>query len=271
MTRAIDTGTNQLLCAVEDHVATVTFNRPEKRNALGDIVSPALREVLLTLDCDTDVRVVVITGAGKAFCSGGDVSGMGSGIGPKASPEDRVRDLQRKQQDLTLRLHELSKPTIAALPGAAAGAGMSIALACDIRIAAQSAFLVTGFGRIGLSGDYGGSWFLTQLVGPAKAKELYLTGRRISAEKANGMGLVNLVVPDAELARETMNMAKQIANGPPLAQRFMKENINRALVADLRTCLGWEAERTVTTAATADHKEAVAAFIEKRTPVFRGD
>lgn len=271
MTRAVDTGTDQLLCTVEDHVATVTFNRPEKRNALGDIVSPALRDVLLTLDGDADVRIVVITGAGKAFCSGGDVSGMGSGIGPKAPPEDRVRDLQRKQEALTLRLHELSKPTIASLPGAAAGAGMSIALACDIRIAAKSAFLVTGFGRVGLSGDYGGSWFLTQLVGPAKAKELYLTGRRIQAEEALALGLVNRIVPDADLVDATTDLAKLIANGPPLAQRFMKENVNRATTADLRTCLGWEAERTVTSAGTADHKEAVAAFLEKRAPVFRGE
>lgn len=271
MTRTVETGTDQLLCSVRDHVATVTFNRPEKRNALGDIVSPALREVLLTLDGDTDVRVVVLTGAGKAFCSGGDVSGMGGGMGPKAPPEVRVRDLQRKQQTLTLRLHELSKPTIASLPGAAAGAGMSIALACDIRIAAESAFLVTGFGRIGLSGDYGGSWFLTQLVGPAKAKELYLTGRRIPAAEAMDLGLVNMVVPDNALAAETTALALQIAGGPPLAQRFMKENINRAIDGDLRTCLGWEAERTVASAATADHKEAVAAFMEKRAPVFWGD
>ncbi|MEM7056174.1 MAG: enoyl-CoA hydratase [Pseudomonadota bacterium] len=271
MTRKVETGTDQLLCAVDDHVATITFNRPEKRNALGDIVSPALREILLTLDRDRDVRVIVITGAGKAFCSGGDVSGMGSGIGPKAPPEDRVRDLQRKQQTLTLRLHELSKPTIASLPGAAAGAGMSIALACDLRIAAESAFLVTGFGRVGLSGDYGGSWFLTQLVGPAKAKELYLTGRRVPAAEALALGLVNMVVPDDSLAEESAALARQIANGPPLAQRFMKENINRALNVDLRTCLGWEAERTIASAATADHKEAVAAFMEKRAPVFRGE
>ncbi|MEM7189168.1 MAG: enoyl-CoA hydratase [Pseudomonadota bacterium] len=268
--RLVDTGTEQLLCSVEDHVATITFNRPEKRNALGDILTPALRQVLLDLEADQDARVVVLTGAGKAFCSGGDVSGMSGGMGPSAPPGDRVRNLQHKQQTLTLRLFELSKPTIAALPGAAAGAGMSIALACDLRIASDNAFLTTGFARIGLSGDYGGSWFLRQLVGPAKAKELYFTGRRVQAEEALALGLFNQVVPYEELAEATRALATSIANGPPTAIRYMKQNINRAGGADLRTCMDWEADRLVRTAATEDHKEAVAAFMEKRDPVFKG-
>lgn len=158
MARKIDTGTDQLLCEVADHVATLTFNRPEKRNALGDIVTPALREMLLVLEADTDVRVIVLTGAGKAFCAGGDVKGMGSSEPDDHSLDDKIRALQHRQQTLTLRLHELPKPTIAALPGAAAGAGMSIALACDIRIGAASAFYAPGFAAIGLSGDYGGSY-----------------------------------------------------------------------------------------------------------------
>ncbi|MEM1161202.1 MAG: enoyl-CoA hydratase [Pseudomonadota bacterium] len=271
--REVDTGTGQLLCRVDDHVATVTFNRPEKRNALGDIVTPALRQVLLDLEADTDVRVIVLTGAGGAFCSGGDVSGMG-GPGPDAvsepTPDDKIRALQHKQATLTLRLHELSKPTIAALPGAAAGAGMSIALACDLRLGAESAFMVTGFARVGLSGDYGCSWFLTQLVGPAKAKELFFTGRRITSGEALTLGLLNEVVPDADLPTRTAELAQDIAHGPPMALRFMKQNINRAAVADLKTCLDWEADRLVRVAATEDHKEAVAAFMEKRAPVFRG-
>ena len=272
----MDTGTEELLCSVEDHIATVTLNRPEKRNALSDRLTPALREILLQLEADADVRVVVITGAGKGFCAGGDVSGMASNpIGAatekrQASLEDTVRTLQHRQETLTLRLHELAKPTIAALPGAAAGAGMSIALACDLRIAATSAFLAPGFANIGLSGDYGGSWFLSNLVGTGKAKELYFTGRRIQAEEALALGIFNEVVPDDDLPARTKELATAIASGPPIAIRYMKENINRAALSDLKTCLEMEADRTVRCARTEDHKEAVSAFLGKRKPTFSG-
>lgn len=270
MVRAVDTGTDQLLCQVDGHVATLTFNRPEKRNALGDIVTPALREMLLVLEADPEVRVVVLTGAGKAFCAGGDVKGMGSGAPDDRSLDDKIRALQHRQQTLTLRLFEMHKPTIAALPGAAAGAGMSIALACDIRIGGASAFFAPGFGAIGLSGDYGGSWQLTQIVGPAKAKEIYFTGRRIHAEEALALGMLNEVVPDEDFRARTAELAAEIAAGPPLAIRYMKQNINRATQADFKTCLDWEADRLVRVAQTEDHKEAVRAFIEKRKPEFRG-
>ncbi|MDF1722420.1 MAG: enoyl-CoA hydratase [Minwuia sp.] len=271
MGRAVDTGTEQLLCDVQDHVATVSFNRPERRNALGDIVTPALRAILLTLEADADVRVIVLTGIGKAFCAGGDVKGMGTGrASTDQSVDDRIRELQHRQQTLTLRLFEMPKPTIAALPGAAAGAGMSIALACDMRIAAESAFFAPGFGAIGLSGDYGGSWQLTQLVGPAKTKEIYFSGRRVQAAEALALGMLNEVVADDDLQDRTRDFACQIANGPPLAIRYMKQNINRATQADFRTCLDWEADRLVRVAQTEDHREAVKAFVEKRPPVFRG-
>lgn len=270
MTRSVDTGTDQLLCSVTDHVATLCFNRPEKRNALGDIVTPALREMLLVLEADPEVRVIVLTGEGKAFCAGGDVKGMGGGAPGDRSLDDKIRALQHRQQALTLRLHELPKPTIAALPGAAAGAGMSIALACDIRIGAASAFFAPGFAAIGLSGDYGGSWQLTRIVGPARAKEIYFTGRRIHAQEALALGLLNQVVADEELTSRTAELAFQIAAGPPLAIRYMKQNINRATESDFKTCLDWEADRLVRSAQTEDHREAVRAFIEKRAPVFRG-
>jgi enoyl-CoA hydratase/carnithine racemase len=271
MERRVETGTEQLLCSVRDHVATVSFNRPERRNALGDIVTPALREILLVLEADPDVRVIVLTGEGKAFCAGGDVKGMGAGRGEDSrTVDEKIRELQHRQHGLTLRLHELPKPTIAALPGAAAGAGMSIALACDIRIGSTNAFLVPGFAAIGLSGDYGGSWQLTQLVGPAKAKEIYFSGRRVAAEEALALGILNEVVAEDRLAARTAELAGQIASGPPLAIRYMKQNINRATQADFRTCLDWEADRLVRVAQTADHREAVQAFIEKRPPTFRG-
>ena len=270
----VDTGTEQLLAAIDDGVATITLNRPEKRNALSDELTPALREALLRFDEDPTVRVVVLTGAGTAFCAGGDVSGMGSRSSPrpaKRSFQDGVRELQRKQETLTLRLFDLSKPTIAALPGPAAGAGFSIALACDLRLAAESAFVTTAFANIGLSGDYGASWLLPQLVGIAKAKELFFTSRRVGAAEGLTLGLFNEVVPDAALRDRTAELARSIADGPPVAVRYMKENLNRAVGADLRTCLALEADRMSRSAGTKDHREAVAAFLAKRPPVFQGE
>ena len=268
---AIETGTDELLCELADGVATVTLNKPAKRNALGDVLTPALRAVLLTLEDDPRCGAVVVTGAGRAFCAGGDVSGMG-GAGKRDAdarpPADPVRSLIRKQEALTLRLHELAKPTIAAIPGPAAGAGLSIALACDMRIMADSAFITTAFANIGLSGDYGGSWLLTQLVGPALAKELFFTARRVGAEECLQLGIVNRVTTFETLQDETRALAAQIAAGPRTAVRYMKENLNRALAADFRTCLAMEADRMTRSAATADHREAVRAFLEKRAPRF---
>ena len=274
--RSLDLGTDELLCSIDSRVATITLNRPEKRNALSDTLTPALRESLLKIEADPDVRVLVITGAGNAFCAGGDVTGLGRPFAggtpqaPRASAEDAIRGLQHKQDSLTLRLHHLVKPTIAVLPGPAAGAGMSIALACDIRLASESAFLAPGFANIGLSGDYGGSWFLTRLVGLGRAKAIYFTGRRVHAAEALDLGIFNEVVPDAQLAARARELAGTIAAGPPVALRYMKENLNRASVADLKTCLDMEADRTIRSARTEDHLEAVDAFISKRKPEFAG-
>jgi enoyl-CoA hydratase/carnithine racemase len=277
MTRTtLETGTDQLLCEIEAGVATITLNRPDKRNALSNELTPALRQTLLNLDTDPAVRCVVITGAGRAFCSGGDVSGMGGGAqsvpsaGPRPTLDDAIRKLQHGQETLTLRLFDLTKPTIAALPGAAAGAGMSIALACDLRIAAQSAFITTAFANIGLSGDYGGSWLLTQLVGVARAKELYYTGRRVGADEGLALGIFNEVVADEDLQARAKALAQTIASGPPVALRYMKENLNRAVGTDLRSALALEADRMVRCTRTEDHREAVQAFIGKRKPTFQG-
>jgi enoyl-CoA hydratase/carnithine racemase len=277
MTTQVDTGTDELLCALDGHVATLTLNRPDKRNALSDNLTPALRQSLLNLDTDPAVRCVVITGAGTAFCAGGDVSGMAANRtataepdAPRPSLDDSIRVLQHKQETLTVRLHELSKPTIAALPGAAAGAGLSIALACDLRIAADSAFITTAFANIGLSGDYGCSWLLTQLVGSARAKELFYTARRVGADEGKALGIFNEVVPFAELGARAAELAATIANGPPIAIRYMKENLNRATGADLRACLAMEADRMVRCTRTEDHREAVRAFLDKRQPEFKG-
>ena len=274
MSLTVDTGTEELLCQIEDRVATITLNRPEKRNALSDNLTPALRQVLLDLDTRQDVGCLVITGAGSAFCAGGDIGGMGAGSAdpdaPKPTIQESTRALQHKHDTLTPRLFEHSKPTIAALPGVAAGAGFCIALACDIRIAAASAFVTTAYRNIGFSGDYGGSWLLNQLVGPAKTKELFYTARRVHSDEALALGIFNQVVPDEDFLTETMNLAKHIASGPPIALGYMKENINAATGCDLRASLNMEADRLMRCASTKDHKEAVAAFMAKRTPVFTG-
>ena len=270
----IDTGTDELLCNVDERVATITLNRPEKRNALSDRLTPALRQTLLDLETRSDVGCIIITGSGSAFCAGGDVGGMGASKTPADAPqpsaEERTRTLIQKQETLTLRLADHAKPTIASLPGVAAGAGLSIALACDIRIAAASTFITTAFRNIGFSGDYGGSWLLTQLIGPSRAKELYYPARRVHADEAGQLGLFNRVVADEELPSATLELARQIASGPPIALGYMKENINRAVTGDLRSCLALEADRMTRCAATKDHKEAVSAFLEKRPPLFSG-
>src|ERR1700721_3157669 len=198
--RSIDTGTDELLCEIDGRVATITLNRPEARNALSDHLTPALRRMIRQCGDDADVGSILITGAGNAFCAGGDVKGMGNGIARAEVPlQDRVADLRTKQRTLTGALVAVRKPTIAALPGPAAGAGMAIALACDLRIAGESAIMSTGYARIGLTGDYGIAWMLTRLVGTSRARELMFLSERIDARRCETLGLVNRVVPDAEL------------------------------------------------------------------------
>jgi len=265
---AVDTGSEQLLCRVEDRVAVVTLNRPEARNALTMELKQALAATLPALGRSLEVGCVLLTGAGGGFCAGGDTKGMAR-EGRPPSVEDRVRQL-RWEHEVPWTLHTMSKPSIAALPGPAAGAGFALALACDLRIAAESAFVTTAYARLGLSGDYGSSWFLTHLVGTARAKELFFTADRLSARECERIGLVNRVVPDADLEKESLALAKRIAAGPPIALRFMKDNLNRALHQDLGACLDLEAERMVLGAQTEDYLEAVRAFAEKRAPVFRG-
>lgn len=272
--RSIDTGTNELLCVVRDRVAVITLNRPEARNALSDHLTPALRTMIRTCGEDPSIGALLITGAGTAFCAGGDVKGMGansSAAKQAMSLDERITDLQERQRTLTGALVSVRKPTIAALPGAAAGAGLAIAMACDIRIAAESAFVSTGYLRVGLSGDYGIAWLLTRLVGTSRARELMFTADRVDARRCESIGLVNRVVPDDRLQEEAFAMAKAMAQGPTIALRYMKDNLDEALAFDFATARDHEAVRLVKSAATADHREAVQAFIEKRKPVFKGN
>ena len=267
----IDTGTDELLCVIRDRVAVITLNRPEVRNALSDKLSPALRAMIKTCGENPDVGVLLLTGAGSAFCAGGNVKGMGAHRDKAKlamSFDDKVADLQERQRLLTGALAGLRKPTIAALPGPAVGAGLALAMACDIRIAAQSAFVSTGYLRVALSGDYGIAWLLTRLVGTARARELMFTAEKVDAERCERIGLVNRVVPDDQLHAEAFALAKSMAEGPTLALRYMKDNLDEALAFDFATARDQEAERLIRLTTTADHREAVQAFIDKRKPVF---
>lgn len=263
-----ETGTREVRCEVRERVATITLDRPEAKNALTMEMKEALHRLLRELEEDPEVGCLLLTGAGSTFSAGGDTKRMQQEGKPPVM-EDRQRQL-RWEHELPRMLHRSAKPTIASLPGAAAGAACSLALACDLRIASETAFLVTSFARLGLSGDYGGTWFLTQLVGPAKAREIYFTAERVDAETARALGIFNRVVPPESLGEEAFAWAAHIAAGPPIALRWMKENLNRALEADLETCLRYEADRMVRGALTDDYTEAVAAFAEKRSPRFRG-
>ncbi|SEH53992.1 enoyl-CoA hydratase [Tardiphaga sp. OK245] len=272
--KVIDTGTSELLCEIRERVAVITLNRPEARNSLSDHLTPALRTMIRTCGENPDVGALLITGAGTAFCSGGDVKGMGAHRKQtvlEMSFDERVTDLQERQRLLTGALIAVRKPTIAALPGPAAGAGLAIAMACDIRIAAQSAFVSTGYLRVGLSGDYGIAWLLTRLVGTARARELMFTADKVEASRAEAIGLFNRVVPDDRLQDEAFAMARGMAQGPTLALRYMKDNLDEALAFDFATARDHEAERLIRTTMTADHREAVQAFIEKRKPNFSGN
>ena len=263
MTATSDT----LLLDISERIATLTLNRPNKLNALSGEMMEALVPIMERLVEDKEVRCVVVTGAGRGFCSGGDVAGMASGETlPVEDPVARLRHLEETSR----LLHEMPKPTIAMVNGPAAGAGLSIALACDIRIAGESARFTTAFVRIGFSGDYGGTWMLQRLVGPAKARELYFTGDLIEAREAERIGLVNRVVPDDQLASETRALAERMAKGPPIALARMKQNMNLGLVSDYSTLLDAEAEGMIMTGTTEDHREAAKAFLEKRPPTFHG-
>ena len=272
---AIDTGTEQLLAFEEDGVAVLTLNRPERRNALAGPMLDGLAKSLDYAERSAGIRCVVITGAGGAFCAGGDVKGMaeggGGGGGRGPTLDERIHAQRLSQRNTSGRIYLMPKPVIAMLPGAAAGAGLSIALACDMRVMADNAFITTAFARVGFSGDYGGTLFLSRLVGAGKARELYYLSDRVDAAECLRLGIANKVVPAAELERETLALARRIASGPTVAYRYMKENFNRADAGgDVLECLDLEATHHVHAGLTEDHREAAKAFVERREPTFKG-
>lgn len=268
--------TEHLIERIEDGIATLTMNRPEARNAMSGPMMAAMAEALPRLAADQSVRVVVLTGAGGAFCAGGDVKGFAGEATAGAAGRDggfnmeaRVQGL-RSGMELSRWLHEMPKPTLAVIPGPAAGAGLSLALACDLRIAADTAKLTTAFAKVGLAGDYGGSYFLTQLIGAAKARELYFTADVITGAQAHALGIVNKVAPVAELEAAASAYARQLAALPTVALGYMKKNLNAAQHGSLNDVLDLEAMHMIRTFMTDDHKGAAVAFVEKRAPVFKG-
>jgi 2-(1,2-epoxy-1,2-dihydrophenyl)acetyl-CoA isomerase len=270
----LDTGQHDLIGRIDGSVAILSFNRPDRRNALSEQVYAGFAKVLPEIAARRDIHVVMITGEEGAFCAGGDVKGMNeshqSGAGNSVSLEERIEGLRSRQNTVSAALRALPQPVIAALPGAAAGAGLSIALAADIRIAAERAIVMTAFANVGASGDFGTSWFLPRLVGEAKAKELMFTSPRLTAREAKDLGIINVVLPDEDFAASALAWCQSLAQRAPIALRYMKENINRAGDVSLQAALDAEASAMVRTMATDDHKEAAAAFVEKRAPRFTG-
>ncbi len=274
MSNKVETGTDDLLADLTDGVLTLTMNRPDARNAMSDAMTGALAQQLADAELNSAVKVIVLTGAGKGFCAGGDVKGMAAS--GDASAGDNTIDGAIHRQRLNQRgtagaLYSMPKPTIAALPGAAAGAGLSLALACDLRIMASSAMMTTAFAKVGFSGDYGGTFFMSQLIGTAKARQLYFLSDRLNAQEALDLGLTNWVCEADELAAKANEIALRLASGPTVAYRYMKENFARALSSgDVNDCLDLEATHHVHCGQTEDHKNATKAFVEKRDPVFVG-
>lgn len=270
-TSKIDTGTDDLLAVIRDRVAVITLNRPQARNAISKDMKSAWVELIKRFADDQNVGALLITAAGTAFCAGGDVKGMGqSPATVEVTFEQRVADLRADQRRLIGDLFAVRKPTVAALPGAAAGAGLALALACDFRIAAQSAILTTSYARVALAGDCGIAWLLTRLVGVSRARELMLLSERIDARRAEAMGLLNRVVADSDLAESSFALAASLAQGPTFAFRCMKDNLDHAVEFGLLQSMDYEAENLIKTELTSDHKEGVRAFAKKQKPVFQG-
>jgi 2-(1,2-epoxy-1,2-dihydrophenyl)acetyl-CoA isomerase len=269
--RRYDTGSATVMATVEAGVATVTLNRPDRLNSLTAELLTALGATLQALEADEQVGAILLTGAGRAFCAGADIADMRpADDGDAAALQDRRQVQLRNQRSICARLWSMPKPTIAALPGPAAGAGLSIALACDLRYAADSAVLVTAFGPMGLPGDYGAAWFLTRHLGSARARELLLLSDRIDAARACQIGLVHGAFPDADLQAGVLAIARKLASGPRLALSLMKDNLNRAVHSDLSGYMETEVDNHLTAVLSDDHKEAGRAFAQRRQSRFSG-
>lgn len=258
-----------ILIHVENKVATLTFNRPDKLNALNRELVTQSTACLKQWSRDAQIGAIVVTGSGRAFCAGGDVGNMAKGVGASASLEEQIDGL-REAQELSWLLYNMPKPTIAAVNGYAMGAGLGLCLACDLRVASESAKFGTAYAKVGFGGDFGTTWLLARSVGAAKAKEMFFLSDVIDAAEAYRLGMVNCVTSADQLAARAGEMASRIAHGPLTSYRYMKANVNQAMNSDMRTLLDREAETHLRCGQTEDHQEGVRAFMEKRPPNFSG-
>jgi|SRR5690348_1077181 2-(1,2-epoxy-1,2-dihydrophenyl)acetyl-CoA isomerase len=256
-----------ILTKVTDRIATLAFNRPEKLNALSQDVIDESIGTLRKWSADPAIGVIVVTGIGRAFCAGGDVSNMAKSS--DLSLEQSIDGL-RDWQELSWLLYNIPKVTIAAVNGFAMGAGLGVCLACDLRIASDQAKFGSAYAKVGYGGDFGTTWLLTHYAGAPKAKELMFLADVIDAAEAHRIGLVNRVVAQDQFEAAVTDWAARIANGPLTSFRYMKANINLATHTDFRAVLDREAETHLRCGQTKDHKEGVAAFLEKRAPKFTG-
>lgn len=256
-----------IITQVQDRIATLTFNRPDKLNALNTELLSGSIDVLRTWSADPNVGAIVVTGAGRAFCAGGDVSAMAQSTEQSL---EQIIDRLRGAQELSWLLYNIPKVTIAAVNGFAMGAGLGICLACDLRISSDQAKFGTAYSKVGFGGDFGTTWLLTRYVGAPKAKELLFLADTIDAAEAHRLGMINRVVPHDQVLTETQSIASRIAAGPLTSYRYMKANVNLATHADFRTLLDREAETHLRCGQTEDHREGVRAFMEKRAPKFTG-
>lgn len=266
------TTTDHVLYELTDGIATITLNRPDRRNAMSVPMIERLGELLARADEDPAVRVLVLTGAGRAFCAGGDVQQFdeNGGEGGGASEVDPTAVAEQlHHQELTVgRLHAFTKPTIAALPGAAAGAGLGLALATDLRIGTPRTVVATAFASVALSGDFGVAWLLDRLVGPARACELMLLNPRLDGQACLDVGLLTRLVPEEELVEATTDLATHLAHGPALTLTHIKSNLREAPHQTLSESMAGEVPRHKECGLTDDHVEAARAFVEKRPPIF---
>jgi 2-(1,2-epoxy-1,2-dihydrophenyl)acetyl-CoA isomerase len=264
-----ETVQERILQSLEHGLLTITINVPERRNALSNEVALLLLGAAQRAREDPEVRAVLLKGAGGTFCVGGDIKNLVESNGSQPTFEAK-HSMMHRTMEITRTFHEMTKPVVAAVDGAAAGAGLSLALGCDLRVVGERAKITTGFAKIGVSGDYGGIFYLTKMVGSAKARELALLSPVLTGKEAHALGMMTHVVPDADVGTVAFEMAMTLARGPTVALGYLKKNINNAEECSLEAYLDAEALHQCRCLQTLDYQEATTAFVEKRTPEFVG-